>query len=770
MFTRNDTTFFSQQGSDSEVVISNNVVDDARRSSITCVNNVSDFTIPLPPSTTTRYLTLTHQPILLPEPRSCPIPTESSLDSQSQSKDISCVPSAQLFVKSNNVTLRFSKDNIRKYQHELVEPGINGKNYIICAPTGCGKTLVAALIIESHFKSNGRNSKVLFIVKTQQLAHQQKDKLLEYISGIQIIDITGESDDPIYVTLPQFDVVVCTSGKLRSELSSRKISITNNYCSLLVLDECHHTMGLDTYAEIMERYLVNKHESKAVPQVVGLTASPGAGPGQVPDLNKAIQHQYELCARTDATSGIKTVKKNIAELRRFVPGASHKLSTLSRRNPTEEFIVILSDAMTCLEKMVGLSGPFYKSNGAYQEWVETQKKRAVSSGMPIQRDRISVLEYLKQYVLARMTYEDFEKENALDVLSQVPVYSEITDVTCIERELEERHKLMYEKLSALPKQPNPLLLEVEQLLHEHFKSKPHSRAIFFVRLKAHTTYITEWINSSSKLKNIICPSQIIGSTPKGFTKEEQIRVIEKFRSGEFNLLASTSVLEEGLDVPDCNLVIRFQPLSNEIATVQAQGRARAYNSVVHTVIQSDSIMKYNHLLIKEKIEFASQALSHLSASDIDQKILLEMQNDILIRREKRLKSEQARAKIWNAKNVMLHCKKCDNIICCATDVFKIGTSTFEPQYILPSENIFREKMKISRRRETDRRSKYELQRTHKIACIKCGDELGSRGRWKDNLEYPILACRNFKFSNTTTGAVALVQKWKLVPFEVQYIP
>ena len=762
------TTFFPHQGSDSEVVMSNNVVDDARRSSISCVNNVSEFMISLPPCTTTRYVCVTHQPTLLPDPKFCPIPTESSLDSQSQSKDISCVPSAQLFAKSNNVTLRFSKEDIRKYQHELVEPGINGKNYIICAPTGCGKTLVAALIIESHFKSNGRNSKVLFIVKTQQLAHQQRDKLLEYISGIQIIDITGESDDPIYVALPQFDVVVCTSGKLRSELSSRKISITN--CSLLVLDECHHTVGLDTYAEIMERYLVNKHESKAVPQVVGLTASPGAGPGQLPDLNKAIQHQYELCARTDATSGIKTVKENIAELRRFVPGASHKLSTLSRRNPTEEFIVILSDAMTCLEKMVGLWGPFDKSNGAYQKWVETQKKRAVSSGMPIQRDMISVLEYLKQYVLARMTYEDFEKENALDVLSQVPVYSEITDdVTCIERELEERHKVMYEKLSALPKQPNPLLLEVEQLLHEHFKSEPDSRAIFFVRLKAHTTYIIEWINSSSKLKNILNPSQIIGSTPNGFTKEEQIRVIEKFRSGELNLLASTSVLEEGLDVPDCNLVIRFQPLSNEIATVQALGRARAYNSVVHTVIQSDSMMKYNHLLNKEKIDFASQALLHLSASNIDQKILLEMQNEILIHREERLKSEQARANIWNTKDVMLHCKKCDNMICCATDVFKIGTSTFEPQYVLPSKNIFQEKMKISRRRETNRRSKYESQRTHKIACIKCGNELGSWGRWKNNREYPVLTCRSFKFSNTTTGAVELGQKWKLVPFEVQYL-
>ena len=699
-----------------------------------------------------------------------------SIEEPSQLVNISAVSSSRKPSLSHNddceneIILSFSKEKIRKYQHELAAPGFNGKNYVICAPTGSGKTLVAALIIENHFKIKGRkNAKVLFVVKTQQLAHQQKNKLLEYINGIQVIEITGEGESGIYLTLPQVDVVVCTSGKLRSELIGGKMSITD--CSLLMLDECHHTIGVDPFAEIMEHYLVDKQKEKIVPHVVGLTASPGAGKGRLPDLHKAISHQYMLCARLDATSGIKTVQKNTAELMDIVRIPSHELRVLSRRNPTEEFIVILSNAMRYLERMIGLEvpGPFDKNSGAYLNWVDSERETAVLSGNPNQRDVISVIDYLKQYVLARMTYEDFEKENALDVLSQVPIYSEGTsDATQTERELEEKHAQVFKMLSELPTQRNQLLLETEQLLLDHFKSKPKSRGIFFVRSIVHTKYITQWINSSHKLKEVIRPSPITGHSQKGFTKEEQIRVIEGFRNGQFNLLASTSVLEEGLDVPDCDLVIRFQLLSNEIAAVQAQGRARACDSMIHTVIQSQSAMNYNHLINTSKQEFALQALQYLSASNINKDDILELQRIVLFRREERLKADRERTKAWNAKDVMLHCQKCNAQTCQATDVYKYGTDISQPHYIIPSKKIFQEKMKSKPRQRPATGPQFDLQRLFKIACIKCGEELGVWGRWKNGLQYPILKCTGFKFWNITTGAVELCRQWKRVPFEIQF--
>ena len=41
---------------------------------------------------------------------------------------------------------------LRGYQRELAEPGLQEHNYIICAPTGSGKTMVAAYVVYDHLR------------------------------------------------------------------------------------------------------------------------------------------------------------------------------------------------------------------------------------------------------------------------------------------------------------------------------------------------------------------------------------------------------------------------------------------------------------------------------------------------------------------------------------------------------------------------------------------------------------------------------------------
>lgn len=55
---------------------------------------------------------------------------------------------------------------------------------------------------------------------------------------------------------------------------------------------------------------------------------------------------------------------------------------------------------------------------------------------------------------------------------------------------------------------------------------------------------------------------------KLFSQNEQKEVISKFRAGNINLLIATTVAEEGLDIKECNIVIRYGLVTNEIAMVQ----------------------------------------------------------------------------------------------------------------------------------------------------------------------------------------------------------
>jgi ERCC4-related helicase len=88
-------------------------------------------------------------------------------------------------------------------------------------------------------------------------------------------------------------------------------------------------------------------------------------------------------------------------------------------------------------------------------------------------------------------------------------------------------------------------------------------------------------------------------------------VIKEFRTGEINVLIATAIVEEGLDIPKCNLVFRFNKPPNFSSYMQSKGRARAKQNASYVLlvdesdkkISSKDLIDYHNYEEIEKVSF-----------------------------------------------------------------------------------------------------------------------------------------------------------------------
>ncbi len=122
---------------------------------------------------------------------------------------------------------------------------------------------------------------------------------------------------------------------------------------------------------------------------------------------------------------------------------------------------------------------------------------------------------------------------------------------------------------------HPKYYALETLLIQEFENNPSSRVLVFVKLRDSVKSIVQKLKASEN--NGIKPSRFVGQSTKsqddkGLSQKQQLEILEQFKRGHYNVLVSTNVGEEGLDIAECDLVVFYDVVASEIRFIQRKGR------------------------------------------------------------------------------------------------------------------------------------------------------------------------------------------------------
>ena len=140
--------------------------------------------------------------------------------------------------------------------------------------------------------------------------------------------------------------------------------------------------------------------------------------------------------------------------------------------------------------------------------------------------------------------------------------------------------------SPLPQHSSDISHKVAILLQELLAVEQPVVGIIFVKERATVMMLSEFLASCPRITERYCIGCMVGGSNFPGRKrnlyellgETDQLALQNFRSGKINLLVATAVLEEGIDVPACNLVVCFDSPETPKSFIQRRGRARMRES------------------------------------------------------------------------------------------------------------------------------------------------------------------------------------------------
>uniref|UniRef100_A0A673CUN0 RNA helicase n=1 Tax=Sphaeramia orbicularis TaxID=375764 RepID=A0A673CUN0_9TELE len=679
---------------------------------------------------------------------------------------------------------------LRDYQRDVARPALEGKNIIICLPTGSGKTRVAVYITKKHLddrREGGQSGKVVVLVNKVPLVEQHfSSEFLPFLKDRYKVErVSGDSQLKISFTeiVKNNDVIICTAQILENYLE-RSVSgddegVHLSDLTLIVIDECHHTQKGGVYNHIMMRFLKQKHKNSRLkkeekepvplPQILGLTASPGVGGAT--KMEKAEEHILRICANLDA-SGIMTW--NLGEYKKQ---EAKKIIVNVEDRKMDPFGDVIKKIMNAIHEHAELNPTFELGSQNYEQWVVQTERDATKE----ENHKVRVCaEHLRRYNEGLQLSNTIRMCDAFNFLNKyqeeemksktAPDSDVVIQITRTERFLFNLFKDNQQELLELAKQPqyeNDSLSKLRAKILQEFSSREEARGIIFTKTRRSAIALSQWIQENPKFDDIgVKASYVIGggdqSVVKPMTSAEQKDVLKKFSNGKVNLLIATTVAEEGLDISACNFVIRYGLVTNEISMIQARGRARAEDSSYTLVETKNSGVAEKECVNEYRINMMNKAIEKIRAlnkADYDKKIMEYQIQAIMEEKIRMTKKKQKGIKNENATELKLNCRGCSKLACTGENIQIIEnmhrvnvSSEFSELFILRENSTLQE-----------RRLDYET--NGYITCKDCGQRWGSMMLFR-GIECPCLHVKNFAV--TLNGKkISKCSKWSELPVKFQ---
>ena len=464
-------------------------------------------------------------------------------------------------------------DDVARIEHPLLTPGFLERRLyqlqlagtaqeadtLVCLPTGLGKTTVSLLVTAERLQSVG--GKALMLAPTKPLVQQHAEFYREalQIPDEEIVVFTGEvSPDDRAALWDSATVVIATPQVVENDLVGNRISLSD--VTHLTFDECHRATGDYAYVYIAERY----HADAADPLVTGMSASPGGDEEEILQVCENLGlNEVEVMTEDDADVAEFTHDTDVQWERIDLPEEILEIRELLNE--------VISDRLEDLKELGVTKAPSpdlsqKKLNGMRAELQklinndQSEGYQGMSTHAEIMKLRRAVELVETQSVESVRRYFERQREDARSSGASKASQRMVSDPRV------RRAMRKVQQFDGL----HPKFSQARILLAQTLGIGEGERVILFTESRDTAEALTEFLGQSFETRKFVGQGDKQGSD--GMTQKQQQERLDAFRDGEFEVLVSTSVAEEGLDVPEVDLVLFYEPVPTAIRSIQRKGR------------------------------------------------------------------------------------------------------------------------------------------------------------------------------------------------------